>query len=438
MNGIDQFIWGYQLQFRVSLNLFATRCFEKLAKGIYKQVFLLGILRNGESAKHKICIEPDDCNISQEMFNNVEDLALQLESVSPEKHVIHTLPEAQESHDHKVTALSYRDAVLKCIEQNDYFNECKTYVSASVNIDKYSVFICLQLKKKIYDSFYKLTKDTTTMGRQLHIHRSIIDSLAAVFLSSSHEQLRVDNSGYGFPSINEDDQIRKACDSFMYAVTTKGEKVERFSGLFEKLNIISSMKYEKQETNGSIIICKKEHENIKMDFTFVEPIALSSYRKVRKILELTSTTYSLICDSCSIYGIGHFIGEYNPVNEDLFLINFTGFYKWELLHDQKHLINVEFNKPFLPTIEFKRDQFFSDINRIFKGIEHENIVSLYNLICSLIQCRHGAILVICSDADRESERLKNQSLQLKPFFIDESVINKFSNIDGAILIRVCL
>jgi DNA integrity scanning protein DisA with diadenylate cyclase activity len=183
-----------------------------------------------------------------------------------------------------------------------------------------------------------------------------------------------------------------------------------------------------------MIICRKDHENIMFDITFAKPIPISEHRKIRKILEMTSRNLFLISDAGFAYGLGHIINEYNPIAEDLFTIYFTGHYAWELLHDDKHIINVKYTNPFLPTIEFQRSNFSSDIKRIFKNIEEDEIVKLYTLVCSMLKCKHGTILVICSDAKDEAERLGNQSIQLKPFNIDENTVKKLSNIDGAILI----
>lgn len=432
-NTINQFMWGYQIDCRVSLESLAERCFNKLTDGIFNDLFLVGILRSGETDRNVICIEPEDSKYQQSMFKNVKDMAAQLEAVSPEKHVFHSLPEAQTNHNRMVTAIAHRDAVLKCIEQNDYFNEYKTFVSSAVNIEKYNVHICLQLNRKIYDSFYKLNKDFVEIGR-LHISKSIIDSLVMEYFSVAKREMEGDNTATNLAHIDTDDLIRKAGNDFMHAVSVKGINFGASYYFYQNLNIISSLPYESQDNYGRMIICKKDHENIKYDITFINPVAISEHRKIRKILEMTSENLYLISDAGVVYGLGHIIGEYNPIAEDLFVIHFTGHYMWELLHDNKHVINVKYTNPFLPTVEFKRDNFSSDMKRIFNNIEEDEIVKLYTLVYSLLQCNHGAILVICSDAKEEAERLKNQSLQLKPFAIDENTVKKFSNIDGAILI----
>ena len=405
-------MWGYQQHCRISLKLLAERCFNKLANGIFNNLFLVGLLRPGETDRNAICIEPEDSEYQQSTFKNVVKMATQLEATSPTVH---------------------RDAVLKCIEQNDYHKEYNTFVSYAVNIEKYAVYICLQLNRKIYDSFYKLNRDFVEIGR-LRIFKSIIDSLVEEFFSVALQEMKVNNTAFGLAHTDADDLIRKAGTHFMHSVSVKGLNFETSYYFYQNLNMISSLPYESQDNYGQMIICRKDHENIIYDVTFVNPVAISEHRKIRKILEMTSENLFLISDAGLAYGLGHMIGEYNPIAEDLFTIYFTGHYAWKLLHDNKHVINVKYTNPFLPTLEFKRSNFFSDMKGAFKTIEEDELAKLYNLVCSMIRCKHGAILVISSNAKEEAERLKNQSLQLKPFCIDENSIKKFSNIDGAILI----
>jgi len=433
MENINQFMWGYQKHYWVSINSLAERIFNQICPGLFDKVFLVGILNNGEQDKPHICFEPEEYVHYQNLFNNVNELSSQLEAVSPEKNIILSIPEAQENHDRKIRAWARRDAIIKCVEKNDYFKEFKTYASVPVIIEKYSVFIVLQLNYNVYNSFYKLKRTTIDIG-QYNIPTSIIDTLSANYFDAIITALKVHTSGSSILQINEDDLIKKSGSDFMYSVSSKGENYSGISGLFERLNIISSLKYENKDIKGNMIICKKDHDNIKLDLTFLEPIEMDNYRKVRKIIELSSEKKCLISDSNLIYGLGHLIGEYNPINEDLFVINFTGHYQWELKHDKKNLLKVKYNQPFLPSAVFNRNNFFSDMKRIFKSIEEDDIISLYHVIISIISEKKGAILVICKDAKEEAIRLKYQSMLIKPMIINDENIKKICSIDGAVLI----
>lgn len=426
-------MWGYQTHFQISIKLLAENCFNKLAPNIFGEVFLVGVINEEDPNKHTICIEPEDCYFTQDMFASVLELSSQLEAVSPEKRTLHTHPIAQENHNQRIKSKALRDAVKKCIEQNDSLNEFMTYVSFPTTIEEYRVLICLQLHKKVYDSFYKLKIDRIENGR-FNIPVSIIDALTNIYFKRVLRELRSDETGFNLSHENTDDLIKEAGNDFMYSISSKGDMFEGLHGLYERLNILSSLNYERNENIGSLLICPKDHQNVAFDLIFADPILMTDFRKVRKLLELTSSKYSLISDSYYVYGIGHQIGQYNPIAEDFFVIRFTGHYKWELIHDEKNLIKVQYNQPFLPSIEFERTRFFNDMKRIFKTIDHENMIAIYHLIVSLIDNKKGTILVISTKAEAEAERLRNQSVKIKPIILTEDEITKLSKIDGAILI----
>ena len=159
-NTIDQFMWGYQQHYLISIRLLAERCFNRLAEDIFNNVFIVGVLNEGEESRHQICIEPEDSVYKQSMFLNAIDLSTQLEAVSPDKKILHSHPIAQENHEKRIKARAKKDAILKCIEQNNYKNELKSYVSYPTTIEKYSIFVCLQLNLGVYDAFYKLKKNS--------------------------------------------------------------------------------------------------------------------------------------------------------------------------------------------------------------------------------------------------------------------------------------
>jgi DNA integrity scanning protein DisA with diadenylate cyclase activity len=263
---------------------------------------------------------------------------------------------------------------------------------------------------------------------------SLIDALADEYFRLIKQKLLINETGWSLVQTNIDELIKDSGASFLYAISSRARNAPGVHGLFERLNFISSLKYERQENSGTIILCRKTHPNIVFDVTLGTPVPMSDYRKVRKLLELTTDSFFLISDSASIYGLGHVTGTYDAASESLFYIKFTGFYQWELLHEKKQLMNVKFNQPYLMTNVFKKMRFISDMKRIFKHIEYDTIISLYSMIYALIKSKYGSILVICSDAEAESERLKYQSIQVKPFAINDTMIEKFSHIDGAIII----
>ncbi|MDR1748639.1 MAG: DNA integrity scanning protein DisA nucleotide-binding domain protein [Spirochaetaceae bacterium] len=433
-----QLMWAYQGLYLISIENLAERCFEQLAPGIFGRVFLIGTLNAEDEGVCRVCVEPEDTPYQPSVLEKITGLVPPRSegiSLRGAAGTADTVPAIEEKFLHRLNSGERREILLQFLqEEEEKTSEYKSFVALPVDVETYSVFICLQLNRTVYDSFHKM-KAADNRSRRSAMPVSLIDALVDEYFRLIKQKLLANETGWSLVQTNIDELIKDAGSTFMYTISSRARNTPGIHGLFERLNFISSLKYESQENSGSIIICRINHPNIVFDVTLGSPVPMSDYRKVRKLLELTSDSFSLISDSASIYGLGHVTGDYNSASENLFYINFTGFYQWELLHEKKPLLNVKFNQPYLMTNVFKKMKFISDMKRIFKQIEYDHIISLYNMIYALIKSKYGSILVICSDAEEESERLKYQSIQVKPFAINDNMIEKFSHIDGAIIIN---
>lgn len=431
---IDQFIWGYQRHFQISLQLFAKRLFDKLDPRLNPHVFLVGILIKGVENRHKICLEPEDCGYNQEDFKTILELAQQLEAVDAESHIWHSHPIAQEHHNLRLKNNSLRQAILKIIQRDSIFSDKISYVSFPTEKEGYLVFSVLQINKSAYESHYRLNKDK--YDERYSISVSLISSTIAKFLETIPHELYSPNAGANldFSKFESDEIIKSAGKDFMYSVSSKGNNFEGLHGLFESCNIISSLKYEGKEGVGGIAVSPKDHQNIKMDLILDKPIKISEYRKVRKFLELSDYNNLLISDSYLIYGVGQIVGSYNPVNEDLFVIRFSKHYHWDVCHDGNCLMKVSYNQPHLPKNTINRDKFYLDLKRIFKDIKKTDLDNLWLIVIEAINQKHGTMLVISAGATEEALRLKEQCFAVEPIKLNENLTSKITSIDGSVLL----
>ena len=184
---IDQFMWGYQEHYYSALKSFAEKYFNSICPGIYNQVFIVGTLLPGKDSKNKVCIQQEDVFYKQSDFQNVDNLALQLQQISPENYMFYDHPDLQESHRRAVKAHALRDAIKKCIEKKNVFNKgVLTFVSTAVPIERYNITLVIQLNKNEYDSFYKLNLSSY---KQFGISKSIIDSAVPYFFEEAKKIL---------------------------------------------------------------------------------------------------------------------------------------------------------------------------------------------------------------------------------------------------------
>lgn len=426
-------MWGYQEHYYSNLKSFAEKYFNVILPRILKQVLIIGTLLPGKEDDDRVCIQQGEDFYKQEDFCDIDDLALQLQQVSPENYTFYDHPDLQESHQRAIKAHALRDAIKKCIEKKSAFNkDVLTFVSTAVPIEKYNVSLVLQLNKKEYDSIYKLN---LTLYKQFGISRSIIDSAVPLFFSEAQKHLVDGNSdGWNLVSADISSLIKQAGSRFLGSVSVKGDNIAESYGLFDSLNTISSLKYESLDACGKMIIARKNHTNIRTEIEFEQGYSIRRPRLIRKLLELTNDDLCLLCDAAYVYGLGRQIGEYNPINEDLFQINILGHYQWALIHDRKTLLQSKYGMPYLPKAVFSQEEFNSRAKRMFKDLSEKKLSELYHCVNTLVLEHKGGILVISDHAKDEAERLKNQSISISPMALTPDNIKKLSSIDGAVLV----
>ncbi|WHY79938.1 diadenylate cyclase [Neobacillus sp. WH10] len=109
------------------------------------------------------------------------------------------------------------------------------------------------------------------------------------------------------------------------------------------------------------------------------------------------------------------------------------YFHFDLLYKDNVLMQVSYGIPKLPKPKVNKEKFFDDVARKFdvklKSIEH-----LWSLIKVAIQQKHGTMIVISGEAEKEALRLANQSTLIKPQKVDKDLMAVITSIDGAVLI----
>lgn len=431
-NVINLFMWGYQQHFQISVQVSAEDLFKLIDPRLKPTVFLLGILTEERINRHPICIEPEDCGYSVKAFAEVKNLAQELEKVDEEKNIIHSHPIAQETHDKRISTKALVEAIKKILKKEDLYSDSEKFISYPTYVDGYLVFVVLEIQKEILNSYYSLTKNK--IDERYKISRSFIESAIDTFLKECSIALKDPNKGIGAVERQADELLRESGRHFMYSISQAGKNFFGLHGLYDACNTIASLKYEGAEGLGKMIIAKKDHPNVRLTLQLEEPIRVKDFRKVRKFLELSNDKSLIISDSELIYGLGEQTGKYNPKDESLFVINFISHFKWEVIHDNNSMMVVEYRQPNLPKERMDRDKFYSDLKRIFTGIDKSQLDDLWDITSEATKQKHGTMLVITDNAKEEAERLGRQSFSLKPLKLSVNIIQQITSIDGSVLL----
>ena len=107
-----------------------------------------------------------------------------------------------------------------------------------------------------------------------------------------------------------------------------------------------------------------------------------------------------------------------------------------MIHRLKKLLEVEYGIPGLPEPKINRNVFDDLLQRTFSGTTPDILDKLWKIADAATGQKHGALLIISSDAGGEVERLNNQSTKIKPTELDESLVRNVTSIDGAVLLDI--
>jgi hypothetical protein len=296
----------------------------------------------------------------------------------------------------------------------------------------YSVSLVIDVSGVALKSHHALAKNTSWgYGATSFIYETI-----AAFLYSCLPSLKELGNGRARFRLSEngDDVLRRAGSHLM-------KTVKRAVGnggpenLFRACNVIASLLYEGDEGVGGLIVSGRGHPSLKTALSLLEPVRLSDYRRVRKLLEVASEKFNLLCDASGVYGFG-MLNErtYVEAEEDLFTVKFDGHYHWRLTHAGKELMSVRYGLPTLPKELLGEEEFKAAVKSILRGIDCADLEKLWSLVKEAINQKRGTMIVISDKAAEESRRLRNQSSTVVPTPLTPELLSSLSSIDGAVLI----
>jgi DisA bacterial checkpoint controller nucleotide-binding len=433
-------MWGYQPHFKIAQEVSAEDLFKRIDNRLKPEVFVVGILSDDVPENFPACVEPEDEYwIKSEDLNGVLAISARLQKTYPEAGMFQSHPLAQQRQDEELFRRSIRDAIQQVIQSHgSKQSDMKFYVSYPAKVGSYWVSIALGLQDLVLTSYPALHRTFVKMHEHRHIRVpvSFIEAATDIFLERATEELLRPDPGLGGVNRDPDELLRTAADRFMTALVWRVDQysIEGMHGLFSSLNTISSLRYEKAPGAGRLIMARKDHPSVAERVSFAVPARLTSYRSVRKLLELASDELPLFCDPSQIYGLANKL-EYDPSAEDLFEIHIRGHHHWELIYEGQVLMKVQYGLPSLPKLPFDEDKLRLDLARLFREkITPSKIELLVGLVKVAEQESHGTMLVITEAAESEAARLSQQGTPIKPLLLNADVLRNLTPIDGAIIL----
>ncbi|MFS8066760.1 MAG: diadenylate cyclase [Byssovorax sp.] len=428
---ISLFIWGYQGHFRINLETRAKGVLQEIASTLEPDALLVGIRVPEKTHGAPVCLEPEDEDWDPALFANC---ARRTEEIY-EKHEDHNVLYGDEARTRDQPENIRKSSVLRAVretfESYDHSNGTRTFCAWPERIGGYYVVCALQFNKAQFDEYPVLEEpiryaDYVSSGGFLNF---VIDEL----LTEARRGLWGPDPGRFHDTLDTDREaiFRKAGDSFC-SVLSLATKDLMFQRAFEKFNKISALLYEGTAGVGRLVVVAPDHEALVLQIEFSNTVPLEQSRWARKILEMGIGDLCCACSGAQgIRGLGTLT---NADADGLFLIEFTGHFKWQLRHKGKILLQSAFGVPRLPRALLKEAIYKSTFRRLFDDVDQQDEERSWQIVQAAIKQQHGTMIVISENAEKEAARLKTQSTPISPVLLSAELVDRVSGIDGAILI----
>src|SRR5690606_17712781 len=227
---------------------------------------------------------------------------------------------------------STRRAVENALKDYDESNGVISFCGGSQYLDGYYITPVIQIPASTFIKFPALADKPKGNRQQGYGYRSLIHAAILTVLNEVSERLNRPEPGRNtFRAMRSPEEIiQVAAKGFLRTPGLSIEERYYGDGLFEQLNLVSSLLYEGGKGIGSLILINAENEAIDYLIQFKQPIALREPRWVRKILQMAVSGVAIIADSQRIYGLGYLKPTHDSSEQDTFTINFLDHYSWEL------------------------------------------------------------------------------------------------------------
>ena len=418
---IDQFMWRYQEHFRIGVELNIARALSEIGMNADVRVVLVGFATEDDLG-HRICIEPENGPILVEHLCDVSDRADELLRENPDSRMFHSHPLMQQRHRESLIRKARSDALEEAIHKTDIFEGLTFFASSGTPINGYDVLTCVGIPTEVLD--HLPTLDGSRVG-VLNVLQSLQQGVIYECLGRADRALYLPDPGTGISVLGATENIVKSAAEWF--VRGAGYRVGLQSvDLFSSVNSFTSRSYERTGASGKILITPREKVKNRTLVRFEHPVALTRTRNLRKLLELSDESLSLMVDDQGAYGLGSCAS-----GNDIVEISVVGHAEWELGIDGQVYVKVAYGKATLPRPLLDFDAFWETAEQVLGAIEFNRI---WSIIQGVQQGGHGTALVVSTDPEGEANRLGAEAVSITPTILEPDDIVRLGSVDGAVLL----
>lgn len=425
MRGIEQFMWGYQPHFRISLEEGAKSAFRSIGLDPGPAALLIGFSEGHE--KHPICVEPENVGIHPRTFSDSMRLGDSAYEEHDSRDVWITHADSHERYHSDLRDRCRSETIANALNSSTHGDSQIWFVGLSSQVGDYRVYPALGVLRSIWESLPAL--NTRKHDHRVEMHLSLQEAVVHYLLLSASFALSISDQPQGLLSQDREEIVRRAATTFVRRIAYSNVHFMSVD-LFSAMNRVAAQPYEGRTGVGHMLLSAES--NTVLDLTFQTPIELNQTRALRKAFEMTDSELHLVTDGSVATGLGRLAPDYDTHCEEAFLLKVVGRGSWTLQHGQTPLLVVNDGQPAIPRDRLSRRDFDDAVERLFGADQDPE--PLWALADAASRQAHGTMLVVHAAAAEEAVRLSPPAMRVEPARLSPSSLLAVSSIDGAILV----
>ena len=419
-------MWPFQYYFRVSVqdDFKAILSTIGLQTDDNAKVLLIG-LATKENLRHAICIEPEDGPLDANDLKSVEERTVAILEADPRSSM--TISSTRH-HNRQQNALFLHcraKAIAEAIQESGKFEGLTFFVSDSAPLAGYEIHTCVGIPSEALDSVPRFENPTRGDHYGRHIEESFAQAVINTCLFNADRALRLPYPGEDFRVLgNRVDIVRSSAERFVSNITFSLAGLP--NDLFEFVIEFSSLTYESSTAKGHLTVTNSDNLANKLKVTFQNAVGLNETRSIRKLLELTDETMTLLTDGHRVYGLGECTSAPNVAS-----ITVEKHAEWSLSINDTQLMKVSYEHATLPK-QILDKNFFEDVAR--RRVGAGDVERIWRILQCALDSGHGTTIVVSEDPTSEMERLGKEALATKPEYLNHKDVARLGRIDGAVFL----
>lgn len=432
---LTESMWGYQREFRISLDNAADRALDQIGAILSPDAFVVGFAV-GEEDTARVCLEsregmsppftPDD-------FGGVVLDAKRRYGDSPVHDTVFATEEMRLARHEFFRDAARARAVEAAMAAAPAGAGRTFFVGQSACVGEYDVHPVVSVDSAALDALPRL-ETTEVDGTPVTV--SLAHGIISELLRTATHALLAAKPPRTISPIEDDvpnDAIRRSANHLVFSTAMiAGQTLAK--GLFDSFEALSSTAYEGRAGSGTVILAADGHPHVDVAIRLRAPISVRERLQFRKLLELTDDQLGLLIDGTTIYGLGAISEQYDGSTEDLFRFSIVEQGVWIMSHHGDALLRVANGHPQLPRPRMSPSLFIDSMRRVFAAVDDSDIRAIWRLAQTAVSQGKGTMLVITTAAAQEAQRLAPQAIAIDPQPIGSRMLRALTKIDGAVLL----